>query len=259
MAPKETPFAISLLSSAHSPDIASKIYHERILHRPLHLAPNNSAPNAQQVRRSQRLQKKQSRTKKNGRPKPLSAKQVRSLGLYNIPKSAQKYNIYASLHKIWIAYIQEVLWDGMRFSPVNCSHAAKLCSADFHGAELEVIRSRCVSRVGIKGIVVKDTRFVFELITCNDNLKIVPKEGTVFRFVVPFPREAESSNEQVNKDGLLKDYVPGKTENQVPDIVDNQGNSPEKYVVFELHGDQFRYRATDRANRKFKPHFLPNL
>ena len=32
-----------------------------------------------------------------------------------------------------------------------------------------------------------------------------------------------------------------------------------KDLVFELHGDQFKYRAADRANRKFKSHFLPDL
>jgi ribonuclease P protein subunit POP4 len=32
-----------------------------------------------------------------------------------------------------------------------------------------------------------------------------------------------------------------------------------KDLVFELHGDQFEYRAADRANRKFKSHFLSDL
>jgi ribonuclease P protein subunit POP4 len=29
--------------------------------------------------------------------------------------------------------------------------------------------------------------------------------------------------------------------------------------VFELHGNQFIHRAADRANKKFKSHFLPDL
>lgn len=46
-----------------------------------------------------------------------------------------------------------------------------LVSADFHGAEVEVVRSRCVSRVGLRGIVVRDTKFTFEIITKANELK----------------------------------------------------------------------------------------
>ena len=75
---------------------------------------------------------------------------------------------------------------------VTPSVATRLCSADFHGAELEVVRSRCVSRVGVKGIVVKDSRFVFEVVTKGDEVKILPKEHTVFRFTVPRPTKEDA-------------------------------------------------------------------
>lgn len=123
---------------------------------------------------------------------------------------------------------------------VTPSVATRLCSADFHGAELEVVRSRCVSRVGVKGIVVKDSRFVFEVVTKGDGVKILPKEHTVFRFTVPRPTKEDA--EAV--DGLKEE---GQTEEQTKDL------------IFELHGDQFEYRAADRATRKFKPHYLPDL
>lgn len=51
------------------------------------------------------------------------------------------------------------------------SHGAKLVSADFHGAEVEVVRSRCASRVGVKGIVARDTKFTFEVVTEKDEVK----------------------------------------------------------------------------------------
>ena len=120
--------------------------------------------------------------------------------------------------------MQEVLGEDCVL--VTGAAAAKLCSADFHGAKLEVVRSRCVSRVGVQGIVVKDSKFAFEIITKGNSRKLMPKEHTVFRFVVPRP---------ANKGAGQKD------------------------LVFELHGDQFIYRAADRANRKFKAHFLPDL
>ncbi|KAK5277040.1 hypothetical protein LTR16_010330 [Cryomyces antarcticus] len=107
-----------------------------------------------------------------------------------------------------------------------------IASADFHGAEVEVVRSRCVSRVGLKGIVVKDTKFTFEVITKSDELKTVPKEHTVFRFEIP----------------LIAKMPEGEQEGEKL-----------KSLVFELHGSQFENRAPDRANKKFKLHIDPDL
>jgi ribonuclease P protein subunit POP4 len=162
--------------------------------------------------------------------------------LYDIPKLEQKYEIYEPLNKMWIGYIQEVLGLREEGGMVSNAEAAKLCSADFHGAELEVVRSRCVSRVGVKGIVVKDSRFVFEVVTKKDVVKVLPKEHTIFRFTVPFP-------------GKTVNGVEGGKEGEVK--VD--GEKKPKDLVFELHGDQFETRAADRANKKFKSHFLPDL
>lgn len=47
----------------------------------------------------------------------------------------------------------------------------KLASADYHGARLEVVRSRCPSRVGVAGICVKETKAMFYIITEKDLLK----------------------------------------------------------------------------------------
>jgi ribonuclease P protein subunit POP4 len=46
-----------------------------------------------------------------------------------------------------------------------------LTSADYHGALVEVVRSRCVSRVGVRGIVVRDTKSTFEIVTPKNQLK----------------------------------------------------------------------------------------
>lgn len=51
------------------------------------------------------------------------------------------------------------------------SHGAKLVSADYHGAEVEVVRSRSFGRVGLKGIVVRDTKFTFVIVTAKDEVK----------------------------------------------------------------------------------------
>jgi len=134
--------------------------------------------------------------------------------------------------------------------PVTGAAAAKLCGADFHGAEVEVVRSRCVGRVGVRGIVVRDSRGVFEVIVKGkgkgkDRVVMVPKEGTVFRFKVPMPIGGEK---EINRENEGE-----KEENG------GEKGSNIKELVFELHGDQFMTRASDRANKNPKWHFLKDV
>lgn len=232
MSSKDNNIATRLLSRAHSPDSSSRIFTEKVKQRPLHLKPTE--PNNEQQNRRLERKRKLALRKKKLKPAPLSAREKRALCLYDVPKSAQKYSIYEPLHKMWIGYISEVL-GGENSMPVTGSAAAKLCSADYHGAQLEVVRSRCVSRVGVKGIVIKDSKGTFEVITKTNDLKVLPKENTIFKFTIPIQMIKEDTNSEKDEGASVKE------------------------LVFELHGDQFMYRAADRANKKFKPHFLPHI
>ncbi|KUJ16264.1 RNase P/MRP, p29 subunit [Mollisia scopiformis] len=238
---------ISLLRCAHSPDTSTRIYTEKIRGRPLHLKPTE--PNPQLAHRQARLRALSDRKKKQ-KPRPLSARQKRALCLYDIPKERQKYEIYEGLHRLWVGYMHEILFDvvdgkgGDGERVMGQGEAAKMCAADFHGAEVEVVRSRCVSRVGVKGIVVRDSKGVFVVVTKGNQVKTVPKEGTIFRVIVPRPKKKEINGEA------------DKTEESA-EVEQKIGNTRD--VIFELHGNQFQYRAADRANRKFKTHFLPDL
>ncbi|THY78026.1 RNase P/MRP, p29 subunit [Aureobasidium pullulans] len=230
---KEHP-ALGLLTRAHDPSISSQIFREKVQNRPLLLRP--SSPDPREDARSKRQKaclEKAKANRKSKKPRPLTAKQKRELGIYDIPKEQQKYDIYVPIWKLWCAYMREIL--GMEKSRyVNAAGVGPLlASADYHGAMVDVVRCRCVGRVGIRGIVVKDTKFTLEIITPKNELKTVPKEYTVFRFEVPF---VEKDN-----DG------------------DSQMTEPQKPFIFELHGSQFQNRAADRAARKFKQHIDPDL
>ncbi|OTA63242.1 ribonuclease P protein subunit p29 [Hypoxylon sp. EC38] len=217
-----------LLLRAHSPDSTNRIFSEKIQHRPLFLKPTSPPPsNARDARRKVRAERQ--KRAKALKPKPLSARQRRKLGLYNVPKDGQKYAVFEPLNRLWLGYIREIL--GSELYSGGQGAAAKLSAADFHGAEVEVSRSGCPSRVGIRGIVIKDTRFVFEIITKNNLVKTVPKEGTMFRISVP-------PQEQMKENATTQERKP---------------------FTFEIHGDQFQYRSADRSNKKFKPHYLKNL
>ncbi|QYT01495.1 Ribonuclease P protein subunit [Trichoderma simmonsii] len=214
-----------LLSRAHSPDSANRIYSDKIQYRTLQLKPTSPPPAAANARAARQRARLQGKLRGKQRPKPLSARERRQLGLYDIPMEGQKYEIYEGLNKLWMGYALEIL--GNDIYTGGPLAAAKLASAEFHGAEAEVVRSRCPGRVGIKGIIVRDRKFVVELITRKRGLKVVPKEGTTFRVEVSEPQQAS--------------------------------DAPEKRFAFEVLGDQMMLRSADRANRKFKAHFLKHV
>lgn len=85
-----------------------------------------------------------------------------------------------------------------------------------------------MGRVGVRGIVVKDTKFTFEVITRRNEVKTIPKEHTIFRFEIPLASRDDAAEKLRN-------------------------------LVFELHGSQFENRAPDRANKKFKQHAMADL
>lgn len=246
--------ASEFLARAHTPDTATSILRERVKNRPLLLRPSSPDPkrDTRSKRQYERYQKAKKQRKSN-KPQPLSAKRKRALGVYEIPKCEQKYTIYKPLHRMWCAYMREVLGlstqggeSGRTY--VNAAVAGPiLVSADYHGALFEVVRSRCVSRVGLEGIVVRDTKFTFELVTERDVVKVVPKEHSVFRFEVPFESPVEEDKGEEMEEGGQVDRVVG------------EGMEVKKPLVFEIHGSSFEIRAPERANKKFRPHLAPDL
>lgn len=248
MALKSTPAdhpAANLLSRAHSPSAAATLFTERIIKRPLAIRPSSPPADARRKRQEARTAKAGLKARrKTQKPRPLSAKQKRALCIYELSKEEKKYAIYEGLHKMWCGYIREVLGlstaagaKGVAFVTPQ-SAGPLLASADFHGALVEVVRSRCVSRVGVRGIVVKDTKFTFEITTRDNEVKIVPKEHTIFKFEVP-----------------LQDEGLDNLDDEEAKVEDVRRNN----LVFELHGSQFESRAVDRATKKFKMHLSTDL
>ena len=173
--PNHKHIAYDLLSLAHPPALASTIFVDKVLHKPLHLRPTSPDPtshSARTHRRTQRLRKKE-RAQRRRKVKPLSAKEKRDSGIYEIPDGAKRYAIYVPLHRMWVGYMWEVLGVkvGERAFVTGAGAGSKLASADYHGAEITVVRSRCMGMVGLAGIVVRDTKFTFQIVTKKDELK----------------------------------------------------------------------------------------
>ncbi|KAL2853293.1 hypothetical protein BJY01DRAFT_79211 [Aspergillus pseudoustus] len=243
--------AQTLLSRAHSPDTAENLFAERIKQKPLYLRGTSPTPADNRSRRRLHRIRKKEYFLRHQKPKPLSAREKRQSGLYDLPKEECKYAIFKELNRMWVEYMCEILdlrpgaWraqqqqqnqkgqQGPRPLVSALSHGSKLVSADFHGADVQVVRSRCAGRVGIRGIVVRDTKFTFVVVTEKDEVKTIPKEQSVFRFTVPLPQAKDTTESKDAMDGV-------------------EACEGTKELVFELHGSQFENRPVDRANKKFK-------
>ncbi|KAG0046075.1 RNase P/RNase MRP complex subunit [Gryganskiella cystojenkinii] len=121
------------------------------------------------------IKEKQKRRKRCNKSKALTAKEKRALKVYEIPVEARKYSNFKPLNELWKGYMEEL------FGTSNpTSFSQKLLKADFHGAIVTVVRSKCPSYVGVSGIVAQETENVFKIITVNDSLRVVPKINSIF-------------------------------------------------------------------------------
>ena len=174
MAPS-THVAQTLLNEAHPPETAATIFTEKILQKPLHLRPTSPDPTSKDARAQRRLQRlrKQEKSKRRQKVKPLSAKEKRITGIYDVPNEAKRYEIYVPLYRMWSSYMREILGieDKQHTFITAQNKGSILASADYHGAEVLVVRSKCAGMVGLKGIVIRDTKFTFQIITEKNELK----------------------------------------------------------------------------------------
>ncbi|KAK3811763.1 MAG: processing of precursor 4, ribonuclease P/MRP subunit [Benniella sp.] len=145
------------------------------------------------------------RRKRVNKSKALTAKEKRSLDVYNIPLESRKYELFLPLHELWKCYMEDL------FGSTNpVAFTLKLLKADFHGAIITVVRSKCPTYVGASGIVAQETENVFKIITPSNALQVIPKANNVFTVQI-------------------------------------------RQSVFTVHGNHFRYRASQRSTKKFKP------
>ncbi|XP_023671755.1 ribonuclease P protein subunit p29 [Paramormyrops kingsleyae] len=118
-------------------------------------------------------------TRKRARARGLAARQRRELSLFQLKPEHQKYELFVPLHELWKQYIRD-LCNGLKPESNPQMIQTKLLKADFHGAIISVVRSKCPSYVGATGILVQELKHVFKIITKEDKLKVIPKRNSVF-------------------------------------------------------------------------------
>ncbi|XP_076640747.1 ribonuclease P/MRP subunit POP4 isoform X2 [Halictus rubicundus] len=132
------------------------------------------------------LSKYRNKWNKNRRCKGklLTSRKRMLLGLRKIGcKKDMKYNDLLPLNQLWLNYVQQML--GSKFFvniPSNVSDPnweninQQLIKADFHGAEISIIGSKCPSLIGLSGIVIQDTKNIFRICGQDNIIRTIPKD-----------------------------------------------------------------------------------
>uniref|UniRef100_A0A182MXV6 Ribonuclease P protein subunit p29 n=1 Tax=Anopheles dirus TaxID=7168 RepID=A0A182MXV6_9DIPT len=118
--------------------------------------------------------------------KSLSRKEIKELGIYTIPHGTVTYADAFRLHKMWCGYFSTILSaknkpkvkDARYNSVVSC-----LLKADYHGAKIRIVRSKQSSVVGMKGIVVLETKGTFKMVSKDNKLRTIPKNDSQFEVI----------------------------------------------------------------------------
>lgn len=171
---------------------------------------------------------------------------------YEIPTFEQ----FLPLNALWNDHIADLLFPNYtkdENKEENTLHkdlvlAAKLASADFHGAYVKVTQATNPSNVGMAGIIIWEAKSNFVIVVPRNpssprikekigGLRIVEKRGSVFKFTV------------------MKRHLD--------DDDDNDNNEKDKdndsTMDFEIVGSRFIYRTSERSTKKFKPKSVLDL
>ena len=114
----------------------------------------------------------------------------------------------------------------MKDGSVQTSLCSRIVKADFSGAKVKVINSKNATMIGIKGIIVRETKCTFVVIQKDNQVKLLVKEGTVFQMRLP---DSLKSN---------KDAAP---------------------LAVNIWGDNIKYIGSERGKIKFKEKHLIEL
>ncbi|KAH7097367.1 RNase P/MRP, p29 subunit [Auriculariales sp. MPI-PUGE-AT-0066] len=227
-----------LAASKHSP---AEYYENRVKNRTLNLDKDAlfEARRAQlATERKARREKDAQRRATNVRNAAGPSKMPKVNGLWTLAPQDARWSVFFPLHTLWLGYIAELLnlphrplslesvtpAQHTQSMPSTQDMQAKLVKADFHGCIISVRRAKNPFLVGRTGIIVHETENTFKIVT------LIPKRNSVFGFSLPL-------------------YGPPPVEDSGQLLL---VHTPEPEIEFELYGNQFCYKASDRASRKFK-------
>jgi len=247
---------------------AQALYDERVHRRQLGLARRIQS----QRTKAEKKKKKKGVVKRE----KMGRREAAEMGVWRLRREEARWDAFVPLHRLWLGYMSELLGlttvdtlgeetaHAMKAAmPSAAGMHAKLVKADFHGSIMTTRRSKNASLVGVSGIIVQETENTFKVVTRKDKLKVLPKQGSVFAFAVPlYSMESESPSRSASASAPAATGSGTNSGTKGRDAADADAggdDTPETrtvldgpHIEFELYGNQFCFRAADRAGRKFK-------
>ncbi|OAF68549.1 IQ and ubiquitin-like domain-containing protein, partial [Intoshia linei] len=146
------------------PYIPSKIGFDEIVKKflPLTLTKRKNIKNKQSGQRNKLL--------KNNRKKIMLSKQTL------IDLSKVDYGNYLKLHTTWQKYAKNLV--------EKFSNRLEFLKIDYHGAKIKIIEATNKNLIGIEGIVLQETKYMFVLVNEKSEIKKLNKKGILMHFTV---------------------------------------------------------------------------
>ncbi|KAJ3618855.1 hypothetical protein MTP99_005660 [Tenebrio molitor] len=118
----------------------------------------------------------------------LTRKERKRLDVLKLPKSDWNYDSLEGIRQMWRQYMRQNL--ELAGPAPNCgdqdwsNFSTILARSELIGSEIKVVRSQVPSHVGLNGTVVLETKMTFQVVTPQSKFKIIPKNTSVFEFVL---------------------------------------------------------------------------
>jgi ribonuclease P protein subunit POP4 len=122
----------------------------------------------------------------------------------------------------------------------------RLIRADLHGAFVLVVKSTNPQFVNKSGFIIKETQKTFVVITKQDKVISIPKQGSIFNFDIQFMYGAELLGKSVKFD------QNGSKSTNYGENVQNIDINSQIETSIMLYGSQFCIRPFERPTRKWK-------
>eukprot|EP00434_Breviolum_minutum_P031799 symbB.v1.2.028125.t1/scaffold2919.1/size67253/2 len=91
---------------------------------------------------------------------------------------------FEPLRLLWKEYIRDLKLE--EFSSAEGAETL-LKSIDLHGSRIEVVSSKQPNLLRLQGTVIEETQRTFRIMTCKNEVKMIPKENCVFEVLLPSP------------------------------------------------------------------------
>ncbi|KAF9049107.1 RNase P/MRP p29 subunit [Panaeolus papilionaceus] len=256
-APFTPTYVVQNLSQVSDP---MEIYNSRIKGRQILL--ENPARDSKTKLAAQAKRERRKAHKEKAKLGIIGKKEAKEKGVWAFDNNQAKFKLFLPLHNLWMGYMSELLAlqaphnvvpgleSAKKAMPGAAGMQPKLLKADFSGSIITVKQSKNPALVGLSGIVIHEMENVFKVVTKKDELKVIPKQNSIFTFAVPLYSTLPAT------------HTPEMPLPIPPPVTLDDASSPSQpplktvldgpHIEFDLYGNQFRFRAAERAGRKFK-------